>query len=84
MNLMMKAKEYHPEVPKKADDQGTVMFTFQIREALKEVGHQVEGFLATYVDFEPFMLVHEDDIVLIGSKHFNGYMLFVEVKRDHR
>lgn len=81
MNLMMKAEEYNPEVLQKADDQSTVMFTFQAREALEEAGHQVEGFLAADVDFEPFMLVHEDDIVLIGSEHFNGYGLFVEVKR---
>lgn len=82
MSLMMKAEEYDPEAPKKADDLGsTVMFTFQAREALEEAGHQVEGFLAADVDFEPFMLVHEDDIVLIGSEHFNGYGLFVEVKR---
>lgn len=80
MNLMMKAEEYNPEVLQKADDQSTVMFTFQAREALEEAGHQVEGFLAADVDFEPFMLVHEDDIVLIGSEHFNGYGLFVEVK----
>lgn len=81
MNLMMKEEEYNPEVSQKADDQSTVMFTFQAREALEEAGHQVEGFLAGDVDFEPFMLVHEDDIVLIGSEHFNGYRLFVEVKR---
>lgn len=81
MSLMMKAEEYAPETPKQAVDQGTIMFTFQAREALEEAGHQVEGFLAADVDFEPFMLVHEDDIVLIGSEHFNGYGLFVEVKR---
>lgn len=81
MSLMMKAEEYAPEAPKQAVDQGTIMFTFQAREALEEAGHQVEGFLAADVDFEPFMLVHEDDIVLIGSEHFNGYGLFVEVKR---
>ena len=81
MNLMMKAEEYNPGIPKKADDRSTFMSTFQAREALEEAGYQVEGFLAADVDFEPFMLVHEDDIVLVGSEHFNGYGLFVEVKR---
>lgn len=81
MNIMMTAEEYAPEAPKQSADQGTIMFTFQAREALEEAGHQVEGFLAADVDFEPFMLIHEDDIILIGSEHFNGYGLFVEVKR---
>lgn len=81
MSLMVEAEEYDSEVPQKADDKSTVLFTFHAREALEEAGRQVEGFLAADVDFEPFMLVHEDDIVLIGSEHFNGYGLFVEVKR---
>ena len=80
MKFLIKS-EHEKESPMKSEDADSLMFIFQAREALEEAGHQVEGFLAADVDFEPFMLVHENDVVLIGSEHFHGYNMFVEVKR---
>lgn len=80
MHILINSEQEN-ECPQMSGGPDSIMFTIQAREALEEAGHQVEGFLAADVDFEPFMLVHENDIVLIGSEHFNGYNLFVEVKR---
>lgn len=57
------------------------MFIHEVREIMEDNGLQVEGVLAADVDFEPFMFVHEDDVLLLGSEHFKGYDLFVEAKR---
>lgn len=53
----------------------------EAREIMEETGMQVDGFLAADVDFDPFMFVHEDDVLLLGSEHFKGYDLFIEAKR---
>ena len=58
-----------------------IVFTMQAREILEDAGFPVEGFLAADVDFEPFTFEHNGELVLLGSEHFNGYNLFVEVKR---
>lgn len=53
----------------------------EARETMEGNGQQIEGFIAADVDFEPFMFVHEDDVLLLGSEHFKGYDLFIEAKR---
>lgn len=57
------------------------IFIPEARETMEDACMQVEGFLAADVDFEPFMFVHEDEVLLLGSEHFNGYDLFIEAKR---
>lgn len=59
----------------------SIVFTIQAREILEDSGFQLESFLAADVDFKPFTFEHEGELILLGSEHFNGYNLFVEVKR---
>ena len=63
------------------DGEMAIVFIMQAREILEDAGFPVEGFLAADVDFEPFTFEHNGELVLLGSEHFNGYNLFVEVKR---
>lgn len=63
------------------DGELAIVFTMQAREILEDAGFPVEGFLAADVDFEPFTFKYNGELVLLGSEHFNGYNLFVEVKR---
>lgn len=63
------------------DGEMAIVFTMQAREILEDAGFPVEGFLAADVTFEPFTFEHNGELVLLGSDHFNGYNLFVEVKR---
>lgn len=63
------------------DGEKAIVFTMQAREILEDSGFQLESFLAADVDFKPFAFEHEGELILLGSEHFNGYNLFVEVKR---
>lgn len=63
------------------DGEMAIVFTMQAREILEDAGFPAEGFLAADVTFEPFTFEHNGELVLLGSNHFNGYNLFVEVKR---
>ena len=48
---------------------------------LEKEGYQVERVTALGDACEPVLFVSENDIVLLGSRHFNGKNLFVELKR---
>lgn len=63
------------------DGEMAFVFTMQAREILEDAGFPVMSFLAADVSFEPFTFEHNGELVLLGSEHFNGYNLFVEVKR---
>ena len=63
------------------DGEMAIVFIMQAREIMEDAGFPVEGFLAADVIFEPFTFEHNGELVLLGSEHFNGYNLFVEVKR---
>ena len=63
------------------DGEMAIVFIMQAREIMEDAGFPVEGFLAADVIFEPFTFEHNGELVLLGSEHFNGYSLYVEVKR---
>ena len=82
MHLYENRKDFSPsQFAGGEDGKMDIVFTMQAREILEDAGFQVEGFLAADVTFEPFTFEHNGELVLLGSEHFNGYNLFVEVKR---
>ena len=50
---------------------------------LEKEGYQVERLTAIGEACEPALFVSENDIVLLGSRHFYGDDLFLEMKRCH-
>lgn len=50
---------------------------------LEKEGYQVERLTAIGEASEPVIFVSENDIVLLGSRHFDGENLFLEMKRCH-
>lgn len=82
MHMYENRKDFSPTLFAGGEDGETaIVFTMQAREILEDAGFPVEGFLAADVTFEPFTFEHNGELVLLGSEHFNGYNLFVEVKR---
>ena len=82
MHMYENRKDFSPTLFAGGEDgEMAIVFTMQAREILEDAGFPVEGFLAADVTFEPFTFEHNGELVLLGSEHFNGYNLFVEVKR---
>ena len=57
---------------------------FDIHDAeriLKEEGFEVERVYTVGYLSNPLLMVHENEVVLLGSRHFDGESLFVEMKR---
>ena len=59
------------------------IYMSEAKEILDNEGYQTEE-IATMEKFieAPQLFVHENDVVLLGSIHFSGKVLFVEMKRD--
>ncbi len=51
-----------------------------VKQILQEEGYQCETIYVRQM-YNPFLFIHENDLVLIGSRHFSGSPLFVEIKR---
>lgn len=81
MHMYLNGDDFDPACFYSNDGEKPVILTPQAREAIEEDGTPVDGFIAADVDFEPFTFEHNGEVVLLGSEHFNGYDLFVEVKR---
>ena len=54
---------------------------YGIRDILSREGFQTERISVIGGVAEPLLIVHENDVILIGSRHFDGKRLFVEMKR---
>lgn len=54
---------------------------YDVCRMLDEAGYQCEEIQAVDLIHTPCLFVHENDIVLVGSKRFAGESLFVEMKR---
>lgn len=62
-------------------DPGEEINLHKASELLKDAGFQTEKLSVVGWVNAPVLFVHENDIVLIGSRHFDGQYLFMEMKR---
>ena len=51
-----------------------------VKQILQEEGYQCETINVCQM-YNPLLFIYENDVVLIGSRHFSGSPLFVEIKR---
>ena len=55
---------------------------FDIERMLVEGGFQTERILTVNeTQVNPLLFIHENDVVMVGSRHFTGKNIFVELKR---
>lgn len=54
---------------------------YDIKRIMQQEGFQCEEIQIVGSAINPFMFVHENDIALVGSYHFDGDYIFVEMKR---
>lgn len=55
---------------------------YSAAELIQEAGYQCES-ISVSGGFCPLLFVYENEMVLLGSRHFGEYDLFIEVKRLH-
>ena len=54
---------------------------YEATKALKENGYEMESVITSGFVRRPFLFVDENDVVMLGTTHFQGDELFIEMKR---
>ncbi len=62
------------------EPEDTVETLFQVHNLLTENGYEVENMHTIGYESEPYLFVHENELLLFGERHFRG-QFFVEMKR---
>ena len=73
--------ETHPLYPRTVEVKPVEIY--DIERLLEDKGYQTERIsVVGEGNTDPLLLIHENEVAMIGSCHFSGKHLFVELKRD--
>lgn len=63
------------------DGNDTVEDIYDVRRLLTKEGFPIEEIGCRYLVCAAFLFLHENDVVMVSSRHFNGEDVFIELKR---
>ena len=64
-----------------AVEPGEEVGLYEARKIMEEAGFQTESVYTVGYVSEPLLFVHENEVILLGSRRFDGVTLYLEMKR---